>query len=601
MENENKTPILSVTEISLSLKSCVEQVFSHIRVRGEVSGVKKAPSGHIYFSLKDKDSVLSAVAWRGRDAATINAITDGLEIICTGKLSTYPGRSNYQMIVDSAAAAGAGALLKLLNDRREKLQKEGLFDLSRKKKIPYLPEVIGVVTSPTGAVIRDIMHRLNDRFARQVILWPVLVQGDQAADQITAAIKGFNAFPKDGINVSFTQKGQDRATQLCSNAPQKGSAVFTVSVTNGTLKGGQAILSKRQNEETLNLKPSTLLSVPAPSNAHDFLEGGQTTPLTEYEFVDNPHGSGAQDSVHVVGEGILSDIQPLSHSFSGEKEGTHPQASFIHLPRPDLLIVARGGGSLEDLWPFNEENVVRAAAESDIPLISAVGHETDTTLIDYAADLRAPTPTAAAELAVPVKIELAGKISNAQTRLTEGISRYLSEKQMKIDNLSKSIPNLGDVINLFIQKLDDRSDRFQISMQNYLKNKENQFINLKNLLKSYSFEAVLERGFSLVTDSRGKIIASARIAQTLPQMKISFFDGKVDVRPVSDSSSDLPHQNRPPAVAVTQDSITSASSATKDKNTPACSLLKDSSSSVKTRRSKSKTTDSAQKGLFDDL
>ncbi|MBQ9738201.1 MAG: exodeoxyribonuclease VII large subunit [Alphaproteobacteria bacterium] len=284
-------PILSVTEISLSLKACVEQVFSDIRVRGEVSGVKKAASGHIYFSLKDNDSVLSAVAWRGRDKITQAAIEEGLEIVCTGKLSTYPGRSNYQMIVESAEPAGIGALLKLLNERKEKLAKEGLFDESRKKPLPYLPDVIGVITSPTGAVIRDIMHRLKDRFGRHVILWPVLVQGTEAAEQIANAIKGFNAIPKEGMQ-------------------------------------------------------------------------------TETDLI----------------------------------------------PRPDILIVARGGGSLEDLWAFNEEVVVRAAADSDIPLISAVGHETDTTLIDYASDRRAPTPTAAAEIAVPVKFELISRLNNLNTR-----------------------------------------------------------------------------------------------------------------------------------------------------------------------------------------
>lgn len=399
-------PILSVTEISLSLKSCVEQVFSDIRVRGEVSGVKKAASGHIYFSLKDNDAVLSAVAWRGRDKTTQMAIEEGLEIVCTGKLSTYPGRSNYQMIVESAEPAGIGALLKLLNERKEKLAKEGLFDESRKKPIPYLPDVIGVVTSPTGAVIRDIMHRLRDRFGRHVILWPVLVQGTEAANQIANAIKGFNAIPKEGIQT---------------------------------------------------------------------------------------------------------------------------ESSFI--PRPDVLIVARGGGSLEDLWAFNEEIVVRAAADSQIPLISAVGHETDTTLIDYASDRRAPTPTAAAEMAVPVKFELISRLNNLNTRQNEGVFKYLSDKQTKISLLARAIPNLSDVINGHIQRLDDQSNRLKISMEYLIKNKENQFVNLKNLLKSYSYQAVLERGFSLVQSRDGKIVTSADMAQTLPNMTISFKDGKIDVVP----------------------------------------------------------------------
>ena len=399
-------PILSVTEISLSLKSCVEQVFSDIRVRGEVSGVKKAASGHIYFSLKDNDAVLSAVAWRGRDKTTQMAIEEGLEIVCTGKLSTYPGRSNYQMIVESAEPAGIGALLKLLNERKEKLAKEGLFDESRKKPIPYLPDVIGVVTSPTGAVIRDIMHRLKDRFGRHVILWPVLVQGTEAAEQIANAITGFNAIPKEGIQ-------------------------------------------------------------------------------TESGFI----------------------------------------------PRPDVLIVARGGGSLEDLWAFNEEIVVRAAADSQIPLISAVGHETDTTLIDYASDRRAPTPTAAAEMAVPVKFELISRLNNLNTRQNEGVFKYLSDKQTKISLLARAIPNLSDVINGHIQRLDDQSNRLKISMEYLIKNKENQFVNLKNLLKSYSYQAVLERGFSLVQSRDGKIVTSADIAQTLPNMTILFKDGKIDVVP----------------------------------------------------------------------
>ena len=268
-------PILSVTELSLSLKSCVEQVFSHIKVRGEVSDVKKATSGHIYFSLKDKDSVLSAICWKGSSRQCAQHIQEGLEIICTGKLSTYPGRSNYQMIVEMAEPAGEGALLKLLKDRKEKLEKEGLFDPTHKKPIPFLPEVIGVVTSPTGAVIRDIIHRVSDRFPRHIIVWPVAVQGEECATQVAAAVRGFNALPENG-----------------------------------------------------------------------------------------------------------------------------------KIPKPDVLIVARGGGSLEDLWGFNEECVVRAVYDSKIPVISAVGHETDTTLIDFVSDLRAPTPTGAAEKAVPVRLEI---------------------------------------------------------------------------------------------------------------------------------------------------------------------------------------------------
>lgn len=406
MENTEQ-PILSVTEISLSLKSCVEQIFGNIKVRGEVIGLKKAASGHVYFSLKDSESVLSAVCWRGRDKTTLAALEEGLEIICTGKLSTYPGRSNYQMIVEKAEPAGVGALLKLLADRKEKLEKEGLFETSRKKPIPYLPQIIGVVTSPGGAVIRDIMHRLSDRFPRQVFLWPVLVQGEGAADQITAAIKGFNAVPSEGI--------------------------------------------------------------------------------------------------------LLAD----GH----------------FLPRPDLLIVARGGGSFEDLWCFNEENVVRAVAASQIPLISAVGHETDTTLIDYAADLRAPTPTGAAEKAVPVRAELLSFLSQSHARLIESLYRYLTEKQIKIDSLTRAMPRLSDVINTFFERLDDKSDRLKNSIQNYWALLENKMSFLSKLLRSYSYNAILERGFSLVTDLKGHVISSAKQAEKCTDLTLVFSDDKLEVKP----------------------------------------------------------------------
>ncbi|MBQ3117231.1 MAG: exodeoxyribonuclease VII large subunit [Alphaproteobacteria bacterium] len=403
METTEK-PILSVTEISLSLKSCVEQIFSDIRVRGEVIGVKKAPSGHTYFSLKDSDSVLSAVCWRGRDKTTTDSLTDGLEIVCTGKLSTYPGRSNYQMIVEKAEPAGIGALLKLLNDRKIKLEKEGLFEISRKKQIPYLPDIIGVVTSPTGAVIRDIMHRLNERFPRHVLLWPVLVQGEGAAEQITTAINGFNAIPQEGI---------------------------------------------------------------------------------------------------------------------------HTPTGFI--PRPDLLIVARGGGSFEDLWCFNEENVVRAAAASQIPLISAVGHETDTTLIDYAADLRAPTPTGAAEKAVPVHAELSAYVSEAQERLIDGLYRLLENAQNKLETYSRAMPKLSDIIQSFFEKLEDRSERLKNSINYYMKSTGNQLDMQSKLLQSYSFNAVLERGFTLILNNNKQILSSKSIAEQEENLNIRFCDGTLTV------------------------------------------------------------------------
>lgn len=406
METE-QNPILTVTQISLSLKSCVEQVFSNIRVKGEVVGVKKAASGHIYFSLKDADSVLSAVCWRGKDKTTIAALEDGLEIVCTGKLSTYPGRSNYQMIVEKAEPAGIGALLKLLAERKEKLEKEGLFDESKKKKIPYLPETIGVVTSPSGAVIRDIMHRLNDRFPRQVYLWPVLVQGEGAAEQIASAIQGFNKIPQEGIDF--------------------------------------------QNKKLL---------------------------------------------------------------------------------RPDVLIVARGGGSFEDLWCFNEEIVVRAVAASDIPIISAVGHETDTTLIDYVADLRAPTPTGAAEKAVPVRSELILTLDQLKNRNLEALFRFINEKKLKLDALSKSMPRLNEIINLFFEKLDDKTERLANAVKTYYTGYENKLEFLSKLLKSYSYTSILERGFSLTLDKQGNIISTGKQAEKTDSFFIKYSDKKVEVSPL---------------------------------------------------------------------
>src|SRR5438105_9599827 len=280
-------PEYTVSELSLALKRSVEENFSHVRVRGEISGFKRHGSGHCYFALKDAEAVIDAVCWRLTAVRLAIKPEDGMEVVCSGRLTTYPGRSKYQLVVDTVELAGKGALLRLLEERRQRLADEGLFAAERKQKLPFLPGVIGIVTSPTGAVISDILHRLADRFPRRVLLWPVAVQGEGAAAQIAAAIDGFN--------------------RLTAAGP---------------------------------------------------------------------------------------------------------------VPRPDLLIVARGGGSLEDLMAFNEEIVVRAAAASAIPLISAVGQETETTLIDHASDRRAPTPTAAAEMAVPVRLELIGDLNTKTARLT---------------------------------------------------------------------------------------------------------------------------------------------------------------------------------------
>src|SRR6188508_3303369 len=287
----------TVSELSSALRRTVEDAYGYVRVRGEVSGFKGAsPSGHVYFRLKDDKAVLEAVIWKGTFGRMRVRPEEGLDVIVSGKLTTYPGRSNYQIVVETLEPAGLGALMMLLEERKKKLAAEGLFDEARKQLLPFLPRVIGVVTSPTGAVIRDILHRLDDRFARRVLVWPVRVQGEGSAEEVAAAIRGFNAFP----------------------------------------------------------------------------EGGP-------------------------------------------------------VPRPDLLIVARGGGSLEDLWSFNEEIVVRAAAESMIPLISAVGHETDTTLIDFVSDRRAPTPTAAAEMATPVLAELKALVSDLGARMHRCGGRVVDE------------------------------------------------------------------------------------------------------------------------------------------------------------------------------
>ncbi|MBE6449995.1 MAG: exodeoxyribonuclease VII large subunit [Alphaproteobacteria bacterium] len=397
-------PVFSVSEVSNLLKDVVEGAFSFVQVQGEVSGTKRASSGHIYFSLKDKDAVLNAICWRGADATTNQAIQDGMEIVAQGKLTTYAGRSNYQMIVQSAQIAGEGALLKMLEERKKKLAAEGLFDDARKKKIPFLPENIAVITSPTGAVIRDIMHRLKDRFPRPVYLWPVLVQGEGAAEQVAAAVQGFNKIPVDGLETK-----------------------------NGTI------------------------------------------------------------------------------------------------PRPDVIIVARGGGSLEDLLPFSEECVVRAVASSQIPIISAVGHETDTMLIDYASDLRAPTPTGAAEKAVPVRMEIKSALDGFGLRLNDSLLRLVKEKQLRLDVLTKGIPNLKEIIEMSVQKLDDRAERLQTAMKNILQRFSDRLLMASRLLDAASYEKTLEKGFALVTDARGHVVSNAAMARQQHSLNLGFVDGFVPV------------------------------------------------------------------------
>src|SRR5690242_17171111 len=317
----------TVSELSSALRRTVEDAYGYVRVRGEVSGFKGAsPSGHVYFRLKDDKAVLEAVIWKGTFGRMRVRPEEGLDVIVSGKLTTFAGSSKYQIVIDSLEPAGIGALMALLEERKKKLAAEGLFDEARKQLLPFLPEVIGVVTSPTGAVIRDILHRLADRFPRHVIVWPVKVQGDGSAEQVAAAIRGFNALPDEG-----------------------------------------------------------------------------------------------------------------------------------RIRKPDLLIVARGGGSLEDLWSFNEEIVVRAAAESMIPLISAVGHETDFTLIDFAADWRAPTPTAAAEKAVPVRAELLTRLASLGHRKLACWQRGMERHRKELSLLVRALPK--DILAQPRQQLDSLSER----------------------------------------------------------------------------------------------------------------------------------------------
>ncbi len=322
-------PEWTVSELSSALKRSIEDNFGYVRVRGEISGFKGVhSSGHCYFALKDENARIEAVIWRGNFARLRIKPEEGMEVVVTGRLTTYPGRSTYQIIIESLAPAGLGALMALLEERKKRLAAEGLFDPARKQLLPFLPEVIGVITSPTGAVIRDILHRLADRFPRRVLVWPVRVQGDGSAEEVAAAIRGFNALPAQGS-----------------------------------------------------------------------------------------------------------------------------------LRQPDLLIVARGGGSIEDLWSFNEEIVVRAAADSMIPLISAVGHETDTTLIDYVADQRAPTPTAAAEMAVPVRVELISKLANIARRAFGSWQRAQDARRTELRSAARALPGADELLGLPRQRLDTAADR----------------------------------------------------------------------------------------------------------------------------------------------
>jgi exodeoxyribonuclease VII large subunit len=446
----SNVPEFSVSELSFALKRQLEGAFPRVRVRGEISQAKLHTSGHCYFRLKDEAAVLEAVVWRSSIARLGLKIEDGMEVIATGKITTYAGSSRYQIIVDRLELAGEGALLKLLEDRRKKLAAEGLFAAERKRELPFLPEVIGVVTSPSGAVIRDILHRISDRFPRRVLVWPVAVQGERAAGEVAAAIAGFNKLPEEG-----------------------------------------------------------------------------------------------------------------------------------RVPRPDVLIVARGGGSLEDLWAFNEEIVVRAAAASTIPLISAVGHETDTTLIDFASDRRAPTPSAAAEMAVPVRADLIAEVLDFGKRTIGSLNRLLREAATELAGLSRGLGDPRRLIEEYQQRLDVAGERLILAPRREIEVKQQliaaegralraageryksevrqrverahermeQFAErvqrsgrellargadridqLGKLLESYSFHSVLNRGFAVVRDQDGQPVLAAAGTEAGDTISIEFSDGKVGAR-----------------------------------------------------------------------
>ena len=423
----------SVSEISDSIKGTLENSFGYVKVRGEVSGLSKPASGHIYLNLKDDKAVIKAIIWRSAAARISFVPEDGLEIICSGKLTTgysnrYPGRSDYSIIVDTIAPAGEGALMALLEQRKKKLAAEGLFEDQNKKSLPKYPETIGIVTSPTGAVIKDILHRLDERFPCNVVLWPVPVQGQDAAQLISDAVDGFNNLSsKDEVNL------------------------------------------------------------------------------------------------------------------------------------PDLIIIARGGGSIEDLWPFNEEIVIRSVFKSNIPIVSAIGHETDTTLIDFVSDLRAPTPTAAAEISTPVKEELIRDINEKNNRLNYSINLYIDNLKdnfisikdklpvslkLFLNNLTSNFQNISQSLNFRVLGEQLKSSKVKlISLEESLLKAKNILVerlqkeldNKSVLLESLSYKSVLKRGYS-VTRSSNKIIKSKKDLKDESELIIetNFATLKAKLREIND-------------------------------------------------------------------
>lgn len=445
----DNAPPLSVSEISSSLKRVVEDRFGYVRIRGEISGFKRAASGHVYLALKDDKAVLDGVMWKGNAGRLPFQPEDGIEVVVSGKLTTYPGRSKYQVVIDKMELAGEGALMALFEKLKAKLLGEGLFDQDRKKAIPFLPKTIGVVTSPTGSVIRDILHRLADRCPSHVIVWPVLVQGEGAAKQIAGAINGFSRMDEGGV-----------------------------------------------------------------------------------------------------------------------------------VARPDLVIVARGGGSIEDLWSFNEEVVVRAVADCSIPIISAVGHETDTTLCDFAADLRAPTPTAAAEMAVPVRAEWLATLSEGKARMARSVQRSLTTAHERLEAQRRLMPALTDLLRPHQQRVDDLSEQMKYAMSQNIAHARTRFSTsagalrpsilkqrltraqerlerldlpvtlvqrpledarqrldaLWRLAQQVSPDGPLKRGYARVSSLDGDLIGNRKSAAKAGRVNLHFQDGEIGVE-VTESRS----------------------------------------------------------------
>jgi exodeoxyribonuclease VII large subunit len=442
MNDLPNTPEFSVSEIAGAVKQTLEGAFGRVRVRGEITELKAYASGHLYFALKDEGAKIRAIIWRGAAARVGLKPENGVEVIATGKITSYPERSEYQLIIERLEYAGAGALLARIEALKARLAAEGLFDARKKRVLPVLPRVIGVITSAQGAVLQDIKTTIARRFPTLILLWPVAVQGEAAAGQIAAAIKGFS----------------------------------------GLAAGGA-------------------------------------------------------------------------------------------IPRPDVLIVARGGGSLEDLMAFNDEVLLRAAAACTIPLISAVGHETDTTLIDYVSDRRAPTPTAAAEMAIPARLELLADLAQKTARLTGALSRIAGAARLRLDRTAGKLPDLPAMLGAARQRLDDRAERLGLALPNYtvLKHRRlealagrlihpREFLlrrrnevgllgqrlapvipnrlrearlrveGLYARLGAVSYEAVLARGFALVTTSKGVAVSSVRQVSPGAALKVRFADGEVPVQ-----------------------------------------------------------------------